>query len=233
MAEILDINLETDLSEFTSTVTDGGDLSQAGAAALASTSGGLSSLIDDTTDIYGANTFTTFTSGILRFRFYIDPNGLAMASGDQFEVVQILGSTSNNRTRVLLEYNGTNYRIRAGTLDDGSTTQFTSLYTVTDAEHYIEVRVEYASSDVASDGTLTLWFDGSQQETITNIDLFDLSQWNESRIGAAKNIDAGTSGTLYQDEFVVRDDGNLIGAVGSAVSAVPIPWTRRYTLLRM
>ena len=41
MSEILNIQMESDLSEWTSTVTDGGDLSQAAGAALGGTSGGM------------------------------------------------------------------------------------------------------------------------------------------------------------------------------------------------
>ena len=53
MSEIINIHLESDLSEFTSTVTDSGDLYWSADAALAGTSGGMACLIDDTTSIYG------------------------------------------------------------------------------------------------------------------------------------------------------------------------------------
>ena len=50
MSVIIDIDLETDLSEFTSTVTDSGDLSWSASAALASTSGGGQATHDLRTD---------------------------------------------------------------------------------------------------------------------------------------------------------------------------------------
>lgn len=227
MSQILDINLEVDLSEFDSTVTDGGDLSQSGAAALASTSGGLSCLIDDTNVIYGRNDFTTFTSREYRFRIYIDPNALTMASGNAFAVCEIKTTSGSFRARIRLEYNGTNYRIIAAVLDDSSTTISTGFYTITDAEHYVEVLVQYASGPSGNDGVLTLWIDGTQKETITNIDLDGRSQPGQSRIGAVNAIDAGTSNTFYLDEFVLRDDSTEIGAVAAGISIPVVQHHRR------
>jgi hypothetical protein len=54
MAVVADIDLESgDLSEFSGTVTDGGDLSVTQAAALAGSEYGLQCVIDDTTAVYG------------------------------------------------------------------------------------------------------------------------------------------------------------------------------------
>ena len=64
-----------DLTEYTSTVIDGGDLSVTTAAALAGTSHGLQVVIDDSTAIYGQKDFSA--SALIRFRFYIDPNSLS------------------------------------------------------------------------------------------------------------------------------------------------------------
>lgn len=233
MSLILDINLEADLSEFSSTVTDGGNLSQSGAAALASTSGGLSNLINDTNSIYGRNDFTVFTSREYGSRIYLDPNLLTMGSGDAFKILRILSSGSSVRAQIELENNGTNYRIRSGVVNDSTTTIWTSFYTITDAEHYIEVLVQYASGPSGNDGVQTLWIDGSQQETITTIDLDGLSEPGQSRMGAVIHLDAGTSGTFYLDEFVLRDDATQIGAVVSNTSAPPISRNRRNPLLRM
>jgi hypothetical protein len=215
MAEIFNIQLETDLSEFDSTVTDGGDLSQAVAAALAASSGGLSCLIDDTNSIYGQKNFTELTSVAYRFRFYVDPNSLTMAGSDDFQICRILNS-SNGRCQAWLRYDGSSYEIRARVIDDSLTWNATSNYDISDAEHYVEIQVQYATSDVASDGTLTLWIDGAQQELITGLDIYDISKPDNARLGAVSDIDAGTSGTLYLDEFVFRDDTTVIGPVAYA-----------------
>lgn len=211
MAELFNIRHETDLSEYTSTVTDSGDLSQSGAAALAGTSGGMSALIDGTGAIYGERTFSQVTSGTYRFRFYIDPNNLTMAGADTFQVCRILDSSSG-RCQVWLRYDGSNYEIRARVQEDDTTWTATNNYDISNAEHYVEVRVVYAASGVASDGTLDLWIDGVLQQQKTGLDIYDTTQPDNGRLGAVSDLNVGTSGTLYLDEFVFRDDGTLIGA---------------------
>lgn len=216
MAEVFDIGHESDLSEYTSTVTDGGDLSQ-GTPGLAGTSGRMECLLDDTTAIYGEKEFTQLTSTSYRFRFYLDINSLTMGSANQFYVCQLLDNGSN-RARVALGYDGSNYEIKAGVDDDSSTEQDTAFYDVTDEPHYIEVLITYASSDVASDGTLDLWIDGVSQEQVTGIDLYDFSKPDEARLGAVSGIDAATSGTFYLDEFILRDDDTEIGPVSTTTA---------------
>jgi hypothetical protein len=210
MGLVFEIGHEVDLSEYTSTVTDSGDLSWSRLAALSGTVGGMQALIDDTTAIYGEKTYTALTGTNYRFRLYIDPNGLTMAANDRFEVAQILNS-GLGRASVTLGYDGSSYEVRAAVLDDSSSWQETSLYDITDDQHRIEVLVSYASSDVASDATLDLWVDGASQEQVAGIDLYDLSKPNQARLGAASGLDAGTNGTLYLDEFVLRDDNVEIG----------------------
>jgi len=213
LAEIFDITHETgDLSQYDSTVTDGGKLSVAGGAALIG-SYGLQAVIDDTTSKYGQMDFTLFTSTTYRFRIYLDPNGLTMSSGDVFTVCTIFNSSSP-RARIQLYYSGGNYQIRLLVRNDAAGNDISSYYVITDASHYIEVLIEYASSDVASDGQGTLWIDGSQKEVVSGIDLYDLSKPDRARLGAVADLDSGTSGTLYLDDFVLRDDSTEIGAGG-------------------
>jgi hypothetical protein len=200
------------LTEYDSTTTDGGDLSVTAAAALGGTDYGLSALIDDTNVIYGEKTFT-LTSSVYSLRFYIDPNTLTMANNDNFPVNVTLAGTQRARTLVYLGYSTANgYRIRLAVGNDTGWS-FTGWYAITDAEHYVEVQVQYASSATASDGTATLWIDGVEQQQMTGIDLFDLAKPDRARLGALLGIDAGTSGTLYLDEFKFNDNGTEIGEV--------------------
>lgn len=218
MAEIFNIRHETDLSEYTSTVTDGGDLSQSAAAALASSNGGLSCLVDDTNAIYGQKDFTQLTNTEYRFRFYIDPNNMTVAGA--FVICRLRDATTT-RCYVSFTYDSGNYRIRAIVKKDDFAYSSTSYYNVTDAEHYVEVLVEYASGAAANDGTLTLWIDGSQQEQVTNLDIYDISKPDVAQLGPCSALDAGTSGTLYLDEFVLRDDDTQIGPVSPPVTGNP------------
>ena len=214
MAEIFNIDHETgDLSQYTSTATDAGDLSVTAAALCGSY--GLQAFIDDANSIYGQKDFNQLTSSKYRFRFYIDPNGLVMADYDEFEVCEIYYN-GNYRARVILSYLSGNYRIRARVYSDGGVAHSTGYYVISDSEHYIECLIEYASSSTASDGVFTLWIDGVQQEQITGLDLYDLAKPNQARLGAIGGLDAGTSGTLYLDAFILRDDNVEIGPCGAA-----------------
>ena len=221
MAETFNIELEADLSEFTSTVTDSGDLSQSAAAALAGTSGGLLCLIDDQASIYGQKDFVQLAGASYRLRFYIDPNGLAMANGDDFQVCRLTDGVSS-RLQVWLRYDGASHEMRSRIFDDNGTWTATSNYNITDEPHYIEVLVTYATGGAANDGIMALWIDDLLQQQIATLDLFSTGQPDEAKLGAVSNLDAGTSGTFYLDEFVLRDDDTEIGAVGGA-SPPPAP----------
>ena len=163
MAELFNIQLESDLSEYTTTQTDSGDLYWSGTAELAGTSGGMACLIDDANAIYGDKTVTPNTSGVYRIRFYFDPNGLSMGEGT---AIRLLGTRSNANDQVYVNvyYNSSNYQIRLIWYNDAGQAAG-GYYTISDAEHYIEIMHVRASSDVASDGSVQLWIDGGLEET--------------------------------------------------------------------
>ena len=212
MTEIVNITHETgDLSEYTATVTDSGDLSVAGAAALAGTGYGLSCFIDDTTSIFGRFNFTQLTSSFVRARFHIDPNTLTMGVNHNFVVFRLFGDPDGIVVNVDLDFNS-GYRIEAGVFNDAGTEHDTSPYAITDEEHYVEILLTYASSAVANDATFTLWIDGVQKEQLTGLDVHGRSKADRVLLGAVGNLDSGTSGTLYLDELVVRDDAQEIGS---------------------
>ena len=213
---IIDIDLETgDLSEFTSTVIDGGDLSWSASAAIAG-QGGLSVLIDDTTSIYGEYTLgTVSTTGILRARFYFDPNGLTMDQDNGHYIFNTKHTTSsgNDLCEVYLIKGATSYKIGALMYSDSGSTG-TSDYDITDEPHYIEVLLQRATGSTSNDGYLTLWIDGSLKETISGIDNYDqFASFGYCKIGATYGVDSATSGTYYLDELIVNDDGAEIGGL--------------------
>jgi len=218
VAETFNIELETDLSDFTSTAGTG--LSWSAAAALAGTAGGMAVAITDATARYGHKTFVQLAGTEYRFRFYLDPNSLTMGAGNSFFVARVYDPTTSGRARVELSYSG-GYKITAAVRDDSLTKHATAAWSITDEPHYIEVLVTLASGGAANDGTLDLWIDGAHKEQVTGIDLFDLSQADRARLGPSYGLDAGTSGTIYLDEFVLRDDDTEIGAVGGEPPIVP------------
>jgi hypothetical protein len=223
MAIIIDIDHEAnDLSEYTTTVTDSGDLSAAADAALAGTSYGLSVLIDDNTAIYGQYALSSpySTTGITRVRVYFDPNTLTMTHNDQFYMVILYTGATSRVANLNVQMNSGFYRVLVTLVDDAAADNNASAVTVSDAPHYIEFMLTRASSNVASDGRLDWWIDGSVQTAITGKDNYDrFANFGTLRVGAVTGIDTGTRGTLYVDQIVVRDDNTEIGPVNTQSNA--------------
>ncbi len=225
MAIILDIDHEAgDLSEWDYLTTDGGDMSAAAGAALAGSNYGMSLLIDDTNVLRATAAFTPGGGATsLRFRFYIDPNSLTMANGDSFLLLTLLTNGSATILEIWMEYSSSTYQFRVVYRDDAATTVETDAgLTFSDAEHYVEVLINRATTDSSSDADFEVWIDGGPVASASGVDLYDA--FNDAayiRMGAHYGIDAGTSGTFYLDEIVLRDDDTEIGPVSSGVTITP------------
>ena len=217
MAELFNIELESDLSEFSSTVTDGGDLAWA-SGGLAGTSGKLSCHIDDTNPIYGEKSFSVPSSGIVRFRFYIDPDGLGVSNGDHFDVCS-LRTASTTVCRVEFGQTGGSFIINVSYRPDGgSLTDIVSDEIITDAEHYIEVLFQKATGESNNDGVCTAWIDGVQEGTASGLDIWDnFADMTVARLGAIVNVPASLNDYFYLDEFKMIDANTEIGPVSAGV----------------
>jgi hypothetical protein len=221
MSVIVSIDHSTgDLTQYTTTVTDGGNLSVAAGAALGGSNYGLSCYINDTTAIYGQYVTATNTSGVVRARFYIDPNTLTMAASDEFIVFSIKNSSDLIVSYVDLFYSATfGYRIRSFIRNDAGADTANAITTISDAPHYIEIKVVRATTNVSADGSIQLWIDGISIDTVGSIDNYDrFLDCKNFYFGPSGALDAGTSGTLYLDELVANDDGGEIGPVSSTVT---------------
>lgn len=219
MTVLLDINHETaDLTQYDSTVTDSGDLSVTAAARLGGSNYGLSCVIDDTNAIYGIANLSPPASGILRVRFYLDPNSLTMANGDAFRVLRLWDTAGGGAIIFavnLTYYTATGYRFLGTAYDDANNTYTISTTDIGDEPHYLEFYLTSAATTSSNDGICTVWIDGSQVGARTDLDNNTrFAALDQCHIGAVSNIDAGTSGTLYLDELVVNDDGGQIGPAG-------------------
>jgi peptidoglycan/xylan/chitin deacetylase (PgdA/CDA1 family) len=220
----LPVNLTTlnqeggDLGEWTSTTTSGGGAIACDAAAgLNSTGYGLkvdlASAAGQTA--YVQRNFTASTANRIRFRFYLDPNTLTMANNDTFYICAVANSTGTNLVYVYLRYqsSGSQYSLRCALLDDASAEQATSNYNISDAPHYIEIDAIRSSGDLANDGAIDMYVDGSLRYSKNSVDNY--TRWNNMGriiLGAYVGVDAGTSGTYYLDELIVNDTGAAIGA---------------------
>lgn len=215
MSELVHITHEGgDLSEWTATVTDGGDLSASTDAGLVGTYG-MSGYIDDTNSINAYYLFGDLgTVSAYRFRFYIDLTDLTMQSGDNYYA----GGIINNSTVNTYHYVGRDatgkYIIWYFRNDTGSVTHNSGKLYLSDAPHYVEVHMVRATTTSSYNGGIYVYVDGGLEYSATNFDNYETASWGGNdriQLGAINNIDAGTSGYFYYDDIIVRDDGTEIG----------------------
>lgn len=202
-----------DLSAWSTSSIDSGDLSAAAAAKLHG-GYGLSCVIDDTNLIYVQDN-TPNAETRYRCRFYLDPNSLTMGNGDEFRITKTSTNTPTESSFIALSYVGTDYKIRFGCRNDSGGFVWTSVYIITDAPHCIECDWKASSAAGANDGFISLWIDGVLKETVTGIDNDTTARGTIDfvQFGVVADVDATTSGTFYLDDFVSNNDGSLIGQI--------------------
>jgi hypothetical protein len=206
------IDHETGTTEQWTSNSDAVHITASASAGLKSSATGLAVNVTSTTAFYVAKTGNNSTTGKLRVRFYIDPNTLTMATNDTFAVMRLFDTGYNVVIGCYLKWTGTTYQLLLEYGTDGGTL-FGTGRAITDAPHYVELYVTRASSNVASDGTATMWIDGTQYDAFTGLDNYDrFPQYANMRAGGVTGLDAGTSGTFYLDEVVVNETGTQIGA---------------------
>ncbi len=190
------------LSAWTFSSTNGGNLSVSPRAALVG-SAGLQDVIANTTVMYVQDDSPN-AEPHYRARFYFDPNSLVMTSGDyQYILVGFANSTNTAVLRVEFKNNSGVYQMRARILNDSGVWQSTPYLTITDAPHSIEVDWAAASAVNANDGYLTFWIDGIQQSSLPGID-DDSYRMERVRLGLVYISATGTSGTYFFDAFESR-----------------------------
>jgi hypothetical protein len=189
------------LSAWTSSVTDSGDLSVTSAAALIGTNG-MQAVIDDANLIYVTDDHPNSESRY-RARFYFDPNSISMTSGDSYRIFVTYAGTSTAVLRSEFRYYSGAYQIQFLVLNDSGSWQATGWLAISDATHAIELDWQAATGAGANNGGLNIWVDGAQKPGLSAIDN-DTRRVDRVRLGAVYGIDAGTHGTYYLDEFVSR-----------------------------
>jgi uncharacterized protein YjiK len=189
------------LSAWSSSTTDLGDLSVSGTAALIG-SNGMRAVIDDNNSIYATDDRPT-AEPRYRARFYFDPNSILMASGDAHYIFNGFTGTSPAVLAVQFRQSSGAYQVRAGLLNDSSVWVNANWFTISDAPHFIEFDWRAATGVGANDGGLTLWIDGVQKANLIGVDN-DTRRIDRARLGAISGIDTGTRGTYYFDAFESR-----------------------------
>lgn len=153
-------------------------------------------MIDDNTSIYVQDD-TPNNETQYRARFYLNPNSLTMAGGDILDLFTGRNA-STDVVRIQLQKNGTTYQVRAGLLNDAGAWTDTSWYDVPNAWSAVEIHYQAFSNS----GSLTLWLDDVQKQSLTFIDN-DTRAITDVRLGA-QGVDTGTNGTIYFDDFESR-----------------------------
>ena len=189
------------LSAWTSSTTDGGDLNAAASAAQFG-SFGLRAVIDDNNAIYvtddSPNAETRY-----RARFYFDPNSITMSSGNDYYLFYGYSGSSTVVVRIEFRRSSGVYQLRAGLRNDSSSWTSTSWFTISDAYHFIEIDWRASTSSGANNGGLTFWIDGTQRADLTGMDN-DTRRIDRVRLGAVSGLNSGTRGTIYFDAFQSR-----------------------------
>lgn len=216
MAELCHIRHEVDLSEYTGTVVDGGDLSVHADAAMGGTAKGLKLVIDDETEIYGWKTIAGALTQ-LRLRFYLDTNGITIGDGDSWPLLNWYNADGKILTLIKLGYAvATGYRIVCGFVDDEENWDlWTNWNNITDVVHYIECHAVAESGDGNNDGTAELWVDGVSVDTLANMDNWAMfgAGSRDVYFGALWSVPASADGIYYLDELRANNDGSAIGPV--------------------
>ncbi|HEX6268592.1 MAG TPA: hypothetical protein VFZ43_00015 [Anaerolineales bacterium] len=190
-----------DLSAWSSSSTDSGDLSVSGAAAVVGTQG-MQVLIDDTNTVYVTDDSPTAETRY-RARFYFDPNSIAMASNDAHFIFKGFLGNSTQMLQVELRNSSGAYQLRGKVMNDSSAFVLSNWFTISDGPHFIELDWRAATSAGANNGGLTFWIDGVQQANLTGVDN-DTWRIDRVRLGAVAGLDAGTTGSYYFDAFESR-----------------------------
>jgi hypothetical protein len=189
------------LSAWSASTTDTGDLSVSQVAALVGTSG-LQALLDDVNAIYITDD-TPNAENHYRTRFYFDPNSITMVSNDAHYLFYGYTGTSTLVLQVEFRFSKGSYQVRAALRNDKSAWTNTNWFTISDTAHFIEMDWRAATSNGANNGGLTLWIDGIQRANLSGVDN-DTRRIDRIQLGAVNGIDSGTRGTYYFDAFESR-----------------------------
>lgn len=140
----------------------------------------------------------------LRVRFYLNPNNITMASGDTFTILSDLTVNETPFYFIQLNYDGTNYRVRAGFQQDGTGTNGCGFLDVCtnfvniNNNSFNLIEVEWGIIDV--NGYIKIWVNGAFATEITLADTGNLGI-DGILFGYIAGRDAGTSGSIYLDDF--------------------------------
>ena len=192
------------LSAWTSSSTDGGNLAVTAGSALNGTSMGLRALVNDTNSLFVEDD-TPASETRYRARFYFDPNGFDPGEADGHLRVRLLLAQDDLNQRlitIVLKRSSGQYSVEGRVrLNDGNRVD-TPFFNITNAPHSIEFDWQRAGSVETADGTFELFIDGVSVATLSGLDDGG-SAVEYVRMGVF-SVKTAAAGTLFFDQFVSR-----------------------------
>lgn len=200
-----------DLSAWTASSTDGGDLRVDPSAQMGpGTPNGLLGTVNDTTPLYVEDT-TPDNENRYRARFHFDPTGFDPGEVNSKRRVRLFIAFEDGPRRlvavILRRLNGQFAIQTRARLDDNS--QANTVFTdITASPHRLEFDWLRASGPDANDGQLRLWLDDVLVDTLTGLDN-SVSTVDFARLGALA-VKVGANGPLKWDYFESRRMGKAV-----------------------
>ncbi|MBE3084687.1 MAG: hypothetical protein IMZ64_00535, partial [Bacteroidetes bacterium] len=212
MADLFKDGFESgNTSAWSSETDDENDLTVTEAAALHGTYG-LAALIDNNASMFVTDT-TPASETRYRCRFYINPNGLTMGNNESIIILNARKDPTSASFYVEFKYTTVaGYQIKVYDRTDDTWAKVSNYYVISNASHCIEVDWTAATGDGANNGTFTLWIDGVEKQTVAAINN-DTEVIDHVCFGCQSGIGAGTSGTMFFDDFASNNDGAEIGVI--------------------
>ena len=194
-----------DLSAWSGSQTDGGDLSVSSSAAMKFTTAGLQGVVDDNAGLF-VEDGTPNDEERYRARFYFDTNGFDPGESLNRRRTRLFIAFEEAPLRrllaiVLRRLSGDYSLMGRARLDDNSQHD-SGFFPIGDGAHFVEVAWKRATGADANDGEFEMWIDGSSVYATTSLDN-SASAVDLVRLGAL-SVKLGANGTLYWDEFESR-----------------------------
>lgn len=187
----------------TTLTANGGVVTVNAAAALNGTNFGLSATVGAANAVArGRKNIPTPLGSTYTVEFYFDPNGIAIDDGgvDDEEFFELQGPGNGTILFAQILNNG-GYEMEVRVNDDNSVQFNSANVSISDAPHKITIVINKASSDVASDGSVSFSIDDVLQDTIAGLDFFTQYEAIAKMVAGLSGTEAGTVGTVYLDEI--------------------------------
>jgi hypothetical protein len=200
-----------DVSRWSTSADDGGDLGVSSAAGLDSTGWGLQARVDDVAPLYVQDDSPN-DERCYRARFWIDPNdfdpGVALGHRRTRVFIAFTEAPQRRVVALVLRQVGGVYSLMARTRLDDNAQAETGFFELPRGPHAVEIDLRSASGPGVPDGSFVMYIDGTSVAKLTSL-ANGQARPDFVRLGAL-SVKGGAAGTIYLDEFESRR-GTYIG----------------------